>query len=142
MIRAVIFDMFETLIIHYRSPLCFGAQMAEDAEIPVDRFQALWRSTEYDRCLGRLSFEKALEAIFRENGCYSDSLLQEILARRMKTKEICFAHLHPEIVPLLAQLKKRGLLVGLISNCFSEEAEVIRKSRLYPYFDAALLSCE
>ena len=31
MIRAVIFDMFETLITHYESPLYFGAEMAEDA---------------------------------------------------------------------------------------------------------------
>ena len=31
MIRAVIFDMFETLITHYKCPLYFGAQMAADA---------------------------------------------------------------------------------------------------------------
>ena len=34
------------------------------------------------------------------------------------------------------------VLVGLISNCFSEEAAVIRRSVLYPYFDAPLLSWE
>ena len=38
MIRAVIFDMFETLITHYNSPLYFGKQMAEDAGIPENRF--------------------------------------------------------------------------------------------------------
>lgn len=30
--------------------------------------------------------------------------------------------------------------IGLISNCFSEEAEVIEKSILYPYFDVVCLS--
>ncbi len=30
MTRAVIFDMFETLITHYHSPLYFGAQMAAE----------------------------------------------------------------------------------------------------------------
>lgn len=31
MIRAVIFDMFETLVTYFRSPLYFGAQIAEEA---------------------------------------------------------------------------------------------------------------
>ncbi|MGN0477892.1 MAG: HAD family hydrolase [Hominenteromicrobium sp.] len=44
--------------------------------------------------------------------------------------------------PMLETLKHNGLSVGLISNCFSEEVDVIRNSVLYPYFDAALLSFE
>lgn len=36
---------------------------------------------------------------------------------------------------MLSQLKSSGIRVGLISNCFSEEAEVIRESVLFPYFD-------
>ena len=43
---------------------------------------------------------------------------------------------------MLSQLKERGLLVGLISNCYAEEAKVIRKSELFPFFDRACLSCE
>lgn len=58
MIRAVIFDMFETLITHYHSPLHFGAQMAEDAGIIEERFQALWRPTEYERTIGKLTLEE------------------------------------------------------------------------------------
>ncbi len=37
-------------------------------------------------------------------------------------------------------LKKKGLYIGLISNCFSEEVEAIKESKLYPYFDRAYLS--
>lgn len=43
---------------------------------------------------------------------------------------------------MLEELKEKGILIGLISNCYSEESEVIRKSVLFPYFDAAFLSCE
>lgn len=32
--------------------------------------------------------------------------------------------------------------IGLISNCFLEEAMVIKKSILYPYFNAVCLSCD
>lgn len=142
MARAVIFDMYETLITHYHSPLYFGAQMAEDAGIPKGKFQALWRPTEHERTIGKLSFEEALEIILRENHCYSETLLKEIVKKRIETKEECFRHLHSEIIPMLSTLRKSGLLIGLISNCFSEEADVIRKSELFPCFDAIYLSYE
>lgn len=142
MIRAVIFDMFETLITHYQSPLYFGSQMAKDAGIPEDRFQLLWQSSEYDRCIGRATLEEVLEKILRENQCYSDKLLKNITQKRIEAKRECFRHLHPEIIPMLSELKERGLLVGLISNCFSEETEVIKRSELFSSFDAAFLSYE
>lgn len=142
MIRAVIFDMFETLITHYQSPLYFGTQMAKDAGIPEDRFLPLWHSTECGRSIGKRTFEEVIESILRENQCYSEKLLKHITEKRIEAKRECFRHLHPEIIPMLSQLKERGILVGLISNCYSEEAEVIRKSQLFPYFDAVFLSYE
>lgn len=142
MTRAVIFDMFETLITHYHSPLYFGAQMAEDAGIPEVKFQSLWRTTEQERTIGKLTLEEVLEIILRENQCYSETLLKKITEKRIAAKEECFRHLHSEIIPMLSILKKEGLLIGLISNCFSEEAYVIRRSELFQYFNVVYLSCE
>lgn len=142
MIRAVIFDMFETLITHYQSPLYFGAQMAEDAGIAENKFQELWRPTESDRSIGKQTLEEVLEMILRANECYSGEVINKIVQKRIATKEDCFRHLHPEILPMLEQLKEKGWKVGLINNCFSEEADVIRKSILFPYFDAVYLSYE
>lgn len=142
MIRAVIFDMFETLITHYQCPLYFGAQIAEDAGIPKDKFLELWTPTEYDRTVGKIRLEDVLENIFLENNRCSEELIRTVVQKRINTKRKCFRHLHPQILPMLAELRARGLSVGLISNCYSEEAEIIRESELFPYFDAAMLSCE
>lgn len=142
MIKAVIFDMFETLITHYNSPLYFGAQMAADAGIPVENFQALWRPTEPERTIGRMSFEDVLELIFKENHCYSEKLMELVVKKRVATKEACFGSMNKEIIPMLDGLKKRGIKIGLISNCFSEETDVIRRSVLFPYFDQVCLSYE
>lgn len=142
MIKAVIFDMYETLITHYESPLYFGAQMAQDAGIPEEDFKKLWRSTESDRAIGKLTLEEALEIVLRSNQCYSEELLNKLAMKRKAAKVECFRHLHSEIIPMLRELQKRGLRIGLISNCFSEEAEVIRESELFPFFDAAYLSYE
>lgn len=142
MIKAVIFDMYETLITHYQCPLYFGAQMAKDAGIPEENFQSRWRPTEQQRTVGKMTFEDIIKTILTENHCYSKELLDKITAKRIATKRECFNHLHPEIIPMLQELKKQGLGIGLISNCFSEEVEPIRSSVLFPYFDAPYLSYE
>lgn len=142
MIRAVIFDMFETLITHYQGPLYFGTQMAKDAGIPKEKFLELWEPTGHARTIGKITLEEVLETILRENQCYSEELLKVIVDKRVETKEECFRHLHPEIIPMLTKLKDKGILIGLITNCFSEEVGVIRKSVLFPYFDAAYFSYE
>jgi putative hydrolase of the HAD superfamily len=39
-------------------------------------------------------------------------------------------------------LKEKTVKIGLISNCFSEEAKLIHESELYPFFDVVCLSYE
>jgi len=142
MIKAVIFDMYETLITHYACPLYFSEQMASDADIPIEEFRSEWRSTEHERSVGKLSTDGVVTAILKRHQCYSDERLNTIMTKRIQTKETCFEHLHPEILPMFRILKENNILIGLISNCFSEEAKVIRDSVLFSYFDAAFLSCE
>lgn len=86
--------------------------------------------------------EEILEITLRENNCYSEDMLNSIIEKRVQFKKEAFNHLHKEIIPMLTLLKEKGILIGLISNCYSEEAAVIKNSVLYPYFDAPCLSYE
>lgn len=142
MIKAVIFDMFETLITHFKSPLYFGKQIAEDMGIPEGKFREIWDPTDYDRTIGKMTLEEVFEQILRASDKYSPELVKRLADKRTKAKVECFHHLHEEILPMFEQLKKQGYKVGLISNCYFEEAEVIRNSVLWQYFDVACLSCE
>lgn len=148
MIRAVIFDMYETLITHYHgnSPLYFSPQMAEEAGVPLLLFQEIWRGKERERTVGEMSLEETLRLILKESKTESEEeLLQkvsQIKEKRIKTAQDCFQNLHPGILPMLEALKEQNIKIGLISNCFSEEAGVIRESCLAPYFDAICLSYE
>lgn len=142
MMRAVIFDMFETLVTFFESPLYFGAQIAKDAGIPEEIFNSLWRPTEHCRSIGEMTLEQTLEMILKGNQCYSEKLFADIVAKRVASKQECFRHIHPDIIPMLAHIKEKGIQIGLISNCYSEEVEVIRQSELFPYFDAVYLSYE
>ncbi len=140
MLKAVIFNMYETLITLYESPLYFGTQIALDVGIEEEKFQELWNLKEEDRTIGKITLEEILEIILKENGCYSENKMNYIVGKRIKCKEEAFEHLHTEIIPMLRLLKEKGMLIGLISNCFSEESIVIKKSILYPFFDAVCLS--
>lgn len=140
--KAVIFDMYETLITHYKCPVYFSEEMAEDAQLPVEQFLPIWRNTEQDRWTGKMTFEEVIRKIMEKNNCYDEKNFYKIIRKRKKTKEEGFRHLHAEIIPLLEELKERKIKIGLISNCFSEETEVIKKSILYPYFDKVCLSYE
>ena len=142
MIKAVIFDMFETLITHFQSPLYFGAQIAADMGIPEKKLREIWDPTDYARTIGTMTLEEVLEQILRASDRYDPELVKTIADKRTAAKEACFQHLHEEILPMLEGLKKQGYKIGLISNCYFEEASVIRKSVLWPYFDVAYLSCE
>lgn len=142
MIKATVFDMFETLITHYESPLYMGRQIAEDMGISEARFREIWDATDDDRTLGKLTLEEVIEKSLRVNDRYSEELFQKIIAKRKASKIACFEHLHPEILPMMKELGERGIRIGLISNCYYEERDVIRESVLFPYFDVACFSCE
>lgn len=142
MIRAVIFDMFETLISYHTCPVYFGTQMAEDAGIPVAEFLSKWRATDYERSTGKCTVEQVLEEILKEFGCYSETLLQQLVGKRGATIDKCLKNKNSEIIPMLQSLKKQGVSIGLISNCYLEEATRIRESELFPYFDAVFFSNE
>ncbi|MBR4960991.1 MAG: HAD-IA family hydrolase [Clostridia bacterium] len=142
MIKAVIFDMFETLITHYRSPLYFGRQIAAEVGIEEAVFRDVWDTTDHARTLGKTTLEETIELVLKKNGRYSETLYSSIIRKRKETKTECFRHLHPEILPMLDALRASGRKIGLITNCYLEESGVIRESVLFPYFDAVCMSCE
>ncbi|MCR5837218.1 MAG: HAD family hydrolase [Lachnospiraceae bacterium] len=140
MIKAVVFDMFETLVTHYRCPQYFGEDIAKDLNIDSNIFLDYWNSFEDDRTLGKINLENALRTILQQNNIFSEKLLNQIVEKRKNIKRMCFQNISDEIMKVLDYLKENGIKIGLISNCFSEEAEVIKESELYKYFSVCCLS--
>lgn len=142
MLKAVFFDMYETLISLYKSNPYFGGHISQDIGVNEKLFRSVWDSSETDRTTGKCTTAQIVERIMRENGVYSAALLDKVMQKRVASKERCFSTMNEQIIPMLESLKARGLKLGVISNCFSEEAEVIRQSKLAPYFDVLCLSFE
>ena len=142
MIKAVIFDMFETLVTHYESPLYMAKQISNDIGITEQKFREIWNPSDDDRTLGKRTLEEVIEEILKVNHCYSTELFEKIISKRKMSKKECFEHIHSEILPLFAFLKERNIKIGLITNCYFEERDVIRDSVFLDYFDAVCMSCE
>lgn len=142
MIKTVIFDMYETLVTMCRSYSYKGANIAADLGLDEKLFRVVWDESDNDRTLGIKNFEETIRLSMEVNDCFSDSLLQNIVRKRKESQKEFFNHLHPEIIPMLHELKKSQVKVALISNCYLEERDIIKQSVLWDYFDVACLSCE
>ena len=142
MVKAVIFDMFETLVSIFSGDTYFSEHIAADLNIPVDQFRPVWHATEKARSSGKLTIEETIRTCLEELGIRNEDLVHLIVENRRKNQEGVFARTPDETVELLKELKARGIKIGLISNCYSDEAQAIRDSVLFPYFDCAMLSYE
>ncbi len=142
MIKAVIFDMFETLVTLFTGRTYFGEDLAADAGADLFTFRKEWHSIEKDRSTGKYTIEEGIELVLKKLGIYSGEKVKLCAAKRREALEDTFSAIPDETFRLLQGLKERGIKTGLITNTFSDERDIIRESRLFPYFDAALISYE
>lgn len=142
MIKAVIFDMFETLVSLFVGRTYFSENIAEDLGVDVNIFRQLWHATETHRTIGQYTLEEVLERTLQVLNVYSADNVDMIMRKRHESLTDTFQAIPPEVTELLKALKEKGIAIGLISNCFSDEFAMIQDSTLYPMFDAVKLSYE
>ncbi|MCR5329423.1 MAG: HAD family hydrolase [Saccharofermentans sp.] len=142
MIKAVIFDMFETLVSIFSGDTYFSEHIAADLNIPIEDFRPVWRATDKARSSGQCTIAEVMKICLETLGCYSEESVQLIVDHRRENLEGVFARTPKETIELLEALKARNIKIGLISNCYSDEAQAIKESVLYPFFDAPVLSYE
>lgn len=143
--KAVIFDMYETLITIWNADNIFryqGKEIAKDMGISEPIFREIWDTTEEDRTKGIVTFEEVIERILRTHDIYTKDLLNLIVDKRMKASEDYCRHMHPQIIPMIESLKQAGIKIGLITNCYPEEKVALKKGPLYMYFDVICMSCD
>ena len=142
MIRSVIFDMFETLVSLFEGRTYFSEHMAADLGLPVAEFREAWHTTETGRSCGEYTIEEGVEKALRQIGCYRKESVLLLADKRRESLMDTFAVIPEDSLKLLSELKARGILIGLISNCYSDERKFINNCPLFPYFDAVMLSYE
>ena len=115
------------------------------ADLGVERaeFDVFWDEKEQDRYIGSMSFEDSILYVCEKCGKkVEDITISDIIDKRIKTKSVCFEYVYPEVFQLLKTLREMGLQTAIISNCSSEEVNVLKESEIYKYFDEVILSYE
>ena len=142
MIKAVIFDMFETLVSLFEGRTYFGENIAADVGADVTSFRKEWHLIEDDRTIGKYTIEEGLELVLKNLGIYSKEKVETAARKRREALEDTFSGIPKETFEMLDELKRRNIKICLITNTFSDERDFIRKSGLFPYFDEAIISYE
>jgi putative hydrolase of the HAD superfamily len=137
-IRAVVFDLFGTLI-DDSPPADYGRFLAETAaalEADPQRFEELWDAHDVARYTGPI--EECFESICGELGVADYSPALALRLDRLRGLLVP----RPDAVPTLRELRNRGFRLGMISNASSELSGLWIGSEFEPLFDAVLFSAD
>jgi putative hydrolase of the HAD superfamily len=136
--RAVVFDLWQTLVVFpHEEAVSFYRGMAQSLGVPYERFDEVWDRARPQRSLGPIA-ENA-KAVCAELGFEGD--VEELLGRRRTWVRRALLVPRTGAIETLAELRRRGHLLGLITVCSEHEAEVWEETPLAEAFDVTVFSC-
>lgn len=143
MVRAVLFDLFETLITESRTRPPGVSSLAPALGCEREPFRTHWKALRPAVVRGHVSFRQALSDITAGLGCPADDgTLQRVCGDRIRTKGEPFAQLERDIIEMLDRLRRRDLRLGVLSNCCAEDVAAWPRCALSSYFDCTVFSFE
>ncbi len=147
--KAVLFDLFETLITERENGKNVRDLGTPECESPATLlgikeadFEREWVIRRPGRMNGIFpDYYTALKDIcLNFNLAVDDDLLHSLNERRVTAKRIPYQHIEKCVLDALEGLKNKGLKVGLISNCSAEEIDDLFSCPLTNFIDEIVLS--
>jgi putative hydrolase of the HAD superfamily len=143
MVKAVLFDLFETLITESRTRPPGVSSLAPALGCEREAFRTHWKPLRPAVTIGRLSFRQALSDITTRLGTPADDLiLQHLCDDRVRTKAEPFERIEQQVLIMIDHLRSRGIRLGVVSNCFAEDVAAWSRSSLASRFDCTVFSFE
>ncbi|MGH2759151.1 MAG: HAD family hydrolase [Actinomycetota bacterium] len=141
--RAVIFDLFATLVPTFAQPAHDRVleQIAELLGAPVEGFVKLWTEHYALRATGGVGIEGCIATIAdRLGSSASDPQIRDAMELRLANARESMRP-RPDAVSTLHALRRRGLRTGLISDCSPEPSMVWSETPFAPLIDVVVFSC-
>jgi len=143
MVRAVLFDLFETLITESRTRPPGVSALAFDLGYEREVFRRYWKEVRPAVMIGRVSFRQALNDITARIGSPAEDVtLRHLCDERLRIKAQPFEEIEPQVVSVLDYLRSRQIRLGLVSNCFAEDVAAWPNCSLATRFDCTVFSFE
>jgi putative hydrolase of the HAD superfamily len=134
-VKAVVFDLFETLIDYdEQKSRDFSAAAADLLARDREEFHAVWRAGRTARDSG--PFLDYLASI----GVVGEPAERLVELRRAFSLGL-LAEPRPGVVETIAELRRRGLRVGLITVCSEDVVDIWEQTPFAGVFDSVVYSC-
>ena len=111
MIKAVVFDMFETLVTLFEGRTYFGENIAADVGADPAQYRREWHLIEKDRSTGKYTIEEGLEIVLKKLDLYSEDNVKLAASKRIAGLTDTFSAIPDETFELLDELKKRNIKI-------------------------------
>ena len=141
MARAVIFDLYETLVTQSGANLPRAGALGERLGLDATAYRRQWKQLRPQALCGEVTFRQALlECGARLGATVADERVQQACDDRARANTAIFQQIDPALVALVRDLHARGIRLGTISNCMAEDVAGWPECGLAAYFDAAIFS--
>jgi putative hydrolase of the HAD superfamily len=137
-LRAVVFDLWDTIVDFVPDEGdALHRRIADRLGVPYERFREVWYAEDLTRSRNVGPLAACFDTASRILGVDAD--VDELVGWR---RDLTRRALAPRagLLETLAELRARGLRVGLISNCTEEVADVWPQTSFARLFDAAVFS--
>lgn len=140
--RAVVFDLYETLVTEYHPEWFDQPRLADQLGIDAEVFRREWRARYERRMTGQIvDHAAALRELCDAAGAHlPEPRLRRLVAERLEGKARPFTRAEAGVVTMLEVLRGRGITIGLVSNCTREEVAAWDASPFPGLVDVAVFS--
>jgi len=122
MIRAVVFDLYETLITESGIQPTRAGSLAATLGLEKDAYRREWKARRPRVVRGEMSFAEALTEISQALGGHVDQeVVRRICQQRIGEKAVVYAQAHEDVRTLVATLAHHGVRLATVSNGFQED---------------------
>ena len=143
MLKAIIFDLFETLVTHFdpnwEPP---KLSIADRLGISEEDYQKHWSRLDDSWDKGHFdSYEDLLLALCKAAGhTPNNSVIAELTLERSLRTPRPFERIEPEVFDLVQELRLRGFRLGIVTNVADMDLKPWPNCRLAPFFDVIIPS--
>ena len=140
----VLFDLCEILITEFDPEWRPRPSVAQRMGLDETLFVREWKKRMHARMTGAIpDYPSVLRAICHTLDHPMDEvLINRLYQQRLRDKSIPFQQIDDALLVVLRSIRSRGIHVGIISNCASEEVTAWDRCPIAPLVDVAIFSCD
>jgi FMN phosphatase YigB (HAD superfamily) len=142
LIRAVFFDLYETLITEWKDNSLKAPYSNDEIGLDSKLFKQEWQARKDQRMDGSSQNYKCVlrDNLISQEQKIDEKIIDSLYLKRVHSKSIPFKSIDNDILVTLKSLRTIGIKIGLISNCASEEVLAWNTCELSELFQSVLFS--